>query len=358
MKLLTKLVIFLALINIGCSKQSPAPAVITDEKNEHAPTLPTALNSVTNTDFGEILISVNGQELTKGEALRQVLLRLGTPPADIPSERIAKIQSQALSRVIDEFVKRELLLQEADRLEITATESEIEQAVSNIQKKSPDGQPPRGILLEGPGGKDSLRNEVITGIRVEKLLAKVLPPSTEPSEDEIKSFLDENREKLTLPERVRASHILVDVLPDAPAEVKAQKRELAENYRQQLLNGTNFAELATSVSHCPSAVRGGDLGVFPRGRMAKSFEDAAFSQKENEIGEVIETPFGFHIIRVEKHFDLSLAEPEQVVAILKQRTRALALADYIRKLQSTAEIKHSSAVRPPMPEPGVPAPQN
>lgn len=257
------------------------------------------------------------------------------------------IQTQTLSKVIDEFVKRELLLREADRLGIVATEEEIDKAARNLRGKTP-GQDPKGILQSGPAGKNSLQNEIITGIRIEKLLATALPSTQKPSDSEIAAFLEENQEKLKMPERVQVRHILVNATPDTPAELKAEKRELAESYRQQLLNGADFADLASSVSDCPSASRGGDLGMFPRGKMVKAFEDAAFSQKEGEIGAVVETPFGFHVIRVEKHLEAGLADREQIVNILKQRTRILALADYVRTLQSTAEIKHSATVRPPV----------
>jgi peptidyl-prolyl cis-trans isomerase C len=352
MKWLPLIMVALALAFSGCSRQGNSKKPLDNRGVEGASSGPSTLSGPQNATEEVILISVNGKELTRSEALRQVQVRLGgPPPADMPQDRVTAIQSQVLSKVIDEFVKRELLLREADRLEVTTTDEEVERAIASIHEKSKGGDKPQGILQDGPGGKDSLRNEVITGIRIEKLLATVLPPVTAPTEKDIQSFLAENLDKLTLPERVQASHILVDVAADASAEIKAQKRELMESYRQQLLSGTNFAELASSVSRCPSAARGGDLGVFTRGKMAKPFEDAAFSQKENEIGEVIETPFGLHIIRVEKHFAKGPADPEQIAGILKQRSRALALADYIRKLQSTAEIKHSAAVRPPAPEP-------
>ena len=152
-----------------------------------------------------------------------------------------------------------------------------------------------------------------------------------------------------MPERVRARHILLKVDADATAEQKAVAREQAESVRKKLVDGADFASLAQEVSACPSAARGGDLGVFPRGKMAKPFEAAAFSQAEGEIGPVVETPFGCHIIRVEQHLEPGPAEDEQIAALLKQRARAQALADYVRGLQRDADIKHSASVRPPQP---------
>lgn len=352
MKLLTPIMVVLSIAAAGCSRQGTAAKPSAAPRDGEEVSIPQALIGDAPLDANEILISVNGHELTRAEALRQVQLRLGgPPPADMPPERVTAIQTQMLSKVIDEFVKRELLLGEADRLGIAADDAEIEKAVSGIRGRTPQGRDPQGILQGGPAGKDSLRNEVITGVRIEKLLAQALPAAKEPAEAEIEAFIEENREKLTLPERVRASHILVDCAPDATEDVKARKRELAESYRRQLTEGADFAELATSVSHCPSAARGGDLGVFPRGKMVKAFEDAVFSQKEGEIGEVIETPFGFHVVRVVKHFEAGLADREQVAGLIRQRARALALADYVRSLQGKAEIKHSAAVRPPLPPP-------
>lgn len=342
-------VLLLAGLLAGCSQETDSD-VRPSEAGEVS--IPEALvgGAPAGLDPDEILISVNDSALTRGEAMRQVQLRLGgPPPPEMPAERVEMIQRQVLSKVIDEFVKRELLLREADRLKIEAPEEEVEKTLAGIRQRTPEGRDPKGILADGPAGGDSLRNEVITGIRVEKLLATVLPPSADPTEAEIAAFREEHREKLAMPERVQARHILLKVDADATAAQKAAAREQAEALRQKLLDGADFATLAQEVSACPSAVRGGDLGMFPRGKMAKPFEEAAFSQAEGEIGPVVETPFGYHIIRVEQHLEPGLAEDEQIIGVLKQRARAMALADYVRGLQRSADIKHSATVRPPVP---------
>jgi hypothetical protein len=97
---------------------------------------------------------------------------------------------------------------------------------------------------------------------------------------------------------VHVRHILVAISPRDSATMKDTKRERAETIRKELLAGKDFAAVATSVSDCPSKAAGGDLGVFPRGKMVKEFEDAAFSQEVGKIGPVVITQFGFHIIQV------------------------------------------------------------
>ncbi len=338
------LMAFPLLWSVGCSRQNrPEASGQTDIPAE------------SDEDPNEILISVNGNNLTRGEALRQVNLRLGgPPPPEMPAERVIAIRNKVLSTVVDEFVKRILLMKEADRRGIEAGEDEINEAIEKIRSRAPDGNLPQGILKQGPAGRDSLRNEVITGIRVEKLLAEVLPESTEPSAEEIEAFMALHADKLTLPERVQARHILMAVTPGETEDSKALKKEKAQAIRERLLQGEDFAAVAAELSDCPSAMRGGDLGVFPRGKMEGVFEAAAFTQKESEIGEIVETPFGFHIIRVEKHLPPGLADTSEVESILKQRARAMALADYILTLHKTAEIKHSASIRPPPHPPTAP----
>ncbi|MFN9691490.1 MAG: peptidylprolyl isomerase [Vampirovibrionales bacterium] len=85
---------------------------------------------------------------------------------------------------------------------------------------------------------------------------------------------------------VRASHLLVD------------SEEQAANLREEIVAGKEFAEVARTVSKCPSGRNGGDLGFFGRGRMVPEFDQAAFTQPVGEISEPIKTQFGYHLLVV------------------------------------------------------------
>lgn len=106
-------------------------------------------------------------------------------------------------------------------------------------------------------------------------------------------------------EEVRVSHILVQFAgaANAAGDMKRTKKDariLAEDLRKQALepgtDSTHFADLARQYSNCPSAKAGGDLGLFGRGVMVPTFEEAAFELETYGISQVVETPFGFHII--------------------------------------------------------------
>ena len=122
------------------------------------------------------------------------------------------------------------------------------------------------------------------------------------SQEDLRRYYDENASRFTQAEERRASHILLAVDKDAPAADRTKVRERATTLLAQVrTEPARFAEIARTVSEDPgSAPQGGDLDFFARGAMVKPFEDAAFGMKPGEISEVVETDFGFHIIRLDE----------------------------------------------------------
>jgi peptidyl-prolyl cis-trans isomerase D len=122
----------------------------------------------------------------------------------------------------------------------------------------------------------------------------------EVSDEEIGAYYEAKKgTEFTQPEQVQARHILIKAEPDAAEALREAARLKANNLRQQLADGANFVELAKQQSEDDGTKdRGGDLGMFQRGRMVKAFEDAAFSLEPGVISDVVETPFGFHVIEV------------------------------------------------------------
>lgn len=113
---------------------------------------------------------------------------------------------------------------------------------------------------------------------------------------EIKTWYDDHKDRFLVPEERRASHILIGSEKLGKDKAKAKAEELLAEIRK---NPAAFADLAKKNSDDPgSAAKGGDLGYFGRGAMVKSFEDTTMSLKEGEISGVVESDFGFHIIKL------------------------------------------------------------
>lgn len=145
-------------------------------------------------------------------------------------------------------------------------------------------------------------------------------------EDEVRAFYDSNPQRFGQAEERQARHILLQLDPAAPdAEVQkvmARAQELVAALRKE---PGRFAALAKEVSQDPgSASRGGDLGYFGRGAMVKAFEDAAFSQKQGEIGDPVRSDFGVHIIEVTGIKPAAVRPLEQVRAEVTEELRTQA----------------------------------
>jgi peptidyl-prolyl cis-trans isomerase D len=121
-----------------------------------------------------------------------------------------------------------------------------------------------------------------------------------PNADEVKTYFDQNAERLAGKEERRASHILIASPKTAPAAERDQAKAKAENLLAQVQKAPDsFADVAKKNSQDPgSAPNGGDLDFFGKGAMTKPFEDAAFALKKGDISPVVETEFGYHIIRL------------------------------------------------------------
>ena len=124
------------------------------------------------------------------------------------------------------------------------------------------------------------------------------------NDEEIDRYYRRNLDQFEIQEQVKASHLLVRVPDGASDSAKAEKHALAEKYLADIRAGEDFAEMARLHSDDPgSAATGGDLGYFPRGAMIGPFEDTAFALAPGQVSDLVETPYGFHIIKVTGHID-------------------------------------------------------
>ncbi len=142
-------------------------------------------------------------------------------------------------------------------------------------------------------------------------------------EDELAKYYRRHLDQFEILEKVKASHILVKVDPDADEATRQERRAYAESILAEIKNGKDFAELARHKSDDnASAVKGGELGFFTRGSMVKPFEEAAFSMKPGEISDLVETPFGYHIIKVEAYTEPGIRPMEEAIDEVKEGLRA------------------------------------
>jgi len=149
----------------------------------------------------------------------------------------------------------------------------------------------------------------------------------EVSAEEIQAYYEDNLDRYRLKKEVKARHILFKVEQDATDEAVKEVEEKATEVLEKAREGEDFEELARTYSEGPSREMGGDLGFFSSGQMVGPFEDAAFQLKPGEISDLVRTPFGFHIIKVEEVHEARTKPLEEVRAEIEEILRNLTAAD-------------------------------
>jgi peptidyl-prolyl cis-trans isomerase D len=159
-----------------------------------------------------------------------------------------------------------------------------------------------------------------------KLSFLVFPynPENKPeiTDEELESYYRQNFSTYSTPEQRRARHILFKTSEEDSVDILGDKMDLAIKVLELAQSGEDFAELAKQYSEGPTAPKGGDLGSFSRGRMVKPFEDAAFSLEEGEISDIVESEFGYHIIKLDKIEPANTRTLEEVRSEIEPKLQA------------------------------------
>ena len=244
----------------------------------------------------------------------------------IPSNRLDEAKEYFRRRAINAFIFKTVMTEEAIKQKIRLTDSDYQAGLTSLATtlKSRNWTT-NDFFAKGPLDEASMRREFEDGLVIDKLFRH-----------NVGSLIRvEQKDIIQAIEMIGATNDL--------------KRARLETVRKQLLDGANFEDVARTVSECPSAQKGGDLGEFPRGKMLKPFDDAAFSQKVGAIGPIVETLQGFHIIKVTAHTPARAATastpaiPETVrasqILIRRLPVDRKRIADALKQAKFNAEVK-------------------
>ena len=156
---------------------------------------------------------------------------------------------------------------------------------------------------------------------------KQFEDQTTVTEQDAKDYYYEHLDQYKVKEEVKARHILFRLAPDASEEEVKKVRERALSVLNRARKGEDFAELAKKYSEGPSKDNGGELGYFSKGQMLKPFEEAAFKLKKGEISDLVRTPLGFHIIKVEDVKESRTKAFDEVREEIKEKLRRIRATD-------------------------------
>lgn len=335
----------LAAVAVGCKKEelptqqtgADIPAMNSDIFQQPVPASAQQLPT-TGT-----IATVNGVEISAQDFQKELASAMNRFRQQIPPEQIAQIMPRIQEQVLDQMIARQLLIQEADRLNMTITDEDIEEARTKLEASLPPGLSLGAVLEQRGITEEQFHKEFGDEVRITRLIEQVTSNATHVTDADVDEFYKENVERFKEPETVTARHILIAVTNE---EDKAAQKEKAEAIRARLIGGEDFAEVAVAESDDPGSKSTGGEYTFPRGRMVPPFEEAAFTQEIGEIGPLVETQFGYHIIQVEKREparDVPLEEVRtNVAAYLRSQKGPAALQEYLAGLRSNAEVNIST----------------
>ena len=287
---------------------------------------------------------VNGEPILQTDfdaEFNQIKKRFIQKGQDVPQAQLDKAKTDILESLIDQ----ELLHQESIKRGIAVDDAEVSDGLARIKQQYPSETEFNNMLTEMNWSSKDVSERIKRSLAVNKMVEKDLVPKITVTDDETKAFYDGNRSYFSQPNQVKASHILVKVDSQGDDTQKETAKKKIESIQEKLKNGEDFAELAINNSDCPSGSRGGDLGFFGPGSMVKPFEEAAFSLNPGDVSDIVETQFGYHIIKVtDKKEAKEISYPEAKANIenyLKRKKTQEEVKSLISALKKDAKIERS-----------------
>jgi len=209
-------------------------------------------------------------------------------------------EQQLVQMATQRVVEQTLLAQEARRTNVQPNELRLAEMMQTLETQAGGRQALESNIGQFGMSYDQLRQFIREMELSRALIEKQISPTIQVSDEEVKTFYDENSQLFDAEAQVHARHIIFNATLEADAKTVAEARAKAEAARQRALVGEDFAELARELSEGPSAPNGGDLGFFTKGQTAPAFAAAAFALEPGGISPVVRTPFGLHVIKVEE----------------------------------------------------------
>ncbi len=288
------------------------------------------------------MAEVNGSVITKADfdsEMSRVNGRLQSAGQTPSNSQMEEIRKEVLKTLID----RELLIQESAKKKITVDDSSVTEQIEELKKRFPDDAKYKEWLLTIGFSEEELSSRVKEEMAIKQLIEKEIIGKIVVSEKEAKDYYDSNPESFRQAEKVQASHILISFDQKADASSKEAARKKIEEIEGRLKKGEDFSALAKEFSECPSSERGGDLGYFERGQMVKPFEDAAFALEPGKVSGIVETQFGYHLIKTVDKKAASVIPfsdiNEKLQQYLKNEKVKQETPVYLSNLKAKAEVK-------------------
>jgi peptidyl-prolyl cis-trans isomerase C len=285
---------------------------------------------------------VNGVEIPVFRLERYFQDYLQEKGRNVGEIRSPQVYKNLKREALEGLIEVELLWQEAQKKNLIAAPEEVRAAMEQLRTRFQSKEALQRKLEVAGFTEETYLDYLKRALSARRYRERELA-AAKVSDEAVHEFYAGNPDKFIRPEAVGARHILIKADAQAGQAERAKAKQRIGEILAEAKKGADFAGLAKKHSEDATAVTGGDLGYFPRGRMVKAFEDAAFALKPGEISEVVETVFGYHVIKLQSREPGGVVPEaearEQVREYLLAAKRAQAVKDALERLRSNAVIE-------------------
>lgn len=315
------------------------------------------------------IIKINDTVITKAEydkayeamTKNSVFAQMGVDLKDNPDDVFSLMMRD---KVVSELIVKAILNDEMEKNKIAVTKEELENAEKDVIGRFGSKEQFLQLLKMNGITYDKFKKDIEEEIKMKKYVDSIAMVSV--GESEAKKYYDENHDKFKYPNRVRASHILISSNPEQiKAKLKEENKDISDeelaSKTEEIMNENlkKAEELLAKVKKAPntfakvakensqdtaSALRGGDLGFFAKEEMVEPFAEKAFSMKPNTISEIVQTPYGYHIIMVTDRAEAGTTSFEQakkdIINYLESMDKVDILKNKIETLRKEANIEY------------------
>lgn len=249
------------------------------------------------------LIRVNGEDVVDGLIQQELQMLRERYALEMSPEEMAEKESKIVSDARENAVERVLLMQQARKEIVSVRQEEIDARILALKNQHGGEEEFEKRFDLSDEDRALIQADVTDAVRLEKYFEKLCEGVVRPSEEMVREYYDDHPAEFVIPEVVRAAHIVQHPTPDRPVE-KVYAELL--NIRERVNHGEDFDALAAEFSECQDDEY--DLGYFARGEMVPAFEKVAFSTEVGKCSDVVQTEFGYHILKVLDRKDASIHE--------------------------------------------------
>ncbi|MBS3754737.1 MAG: peptidylprolyl isomerase [Desulfobacterales bacterium] len=268
-------------------------------------------------DAGYVAV-VDGVEISRQDLDRKLDMmkaRYSSQGMPIKGERLAQLRET----ILDNLIEKQLLYQESQEVGIEVDSEKIQSEIDQLKGQFENEEAFEKKIASMNYSEETLSKEIRENMAIRALIDQEVASKVSVTDADVQSYYKENKQEFEVPEKVHARHILIEAGPDASGKEKARAEEKIREVQEKLEAGAEFSELARQHSEGPSSEKGGDLGSFSRGQMVENFDKAAFALAPGEVSDIVETRFGYHLIKVEDKTPSSMESLDEVKASIREK---------------------------------------